>query len=129
MLFFGHRFIKSQNFYHLNTIEAITKTPPSSTLLIEFHEDNVALIKHASANKITFALQVKSVTELLYASALQADYIIVDEALAKIAQNIAESYLFDAKILVHIEEDEEIEELALLGLDGVIFSNAIIKVS
>ena len=129
MLFFGHRFIESKSFYHLNTIEAITNTPPSSTLLIEFSEDNLTLIKHSSTNKISFALQVKNVTELLYASALQADYIIVEEPLAKIAQNIAESYLFDAKILVYIEDEKEIEELALLGLDGVIFSNAIIKIS
>ncbi|MDQ1268226.1 MAG: hypothetical protein QG560_869, partial [Campylobacterota bacterium] len=50
------------------------------------------------------------------------------KTLAKTAQNVAESYLFDAKILVMIEDEDEIEELALLAIDGVIFSNAIVKI-
>jgi hypothetical protein len=49
--------------------------------------------------------------------------------LAKTAQNVAENYLFDAKILVLIEKEDEIEELALLGVDGVVFSNTIIKIN
>ncbi|MDQ7061044.1 MAG: hypothetical protein Q9M43_07815 [Sulfurimonas sp.] len=36
---------------------------------------------------------------------------------------------FDAKILVLIEEESDIQELALLGIDGVIFSSAIVKIN
>jgi len=129
MLFFGHRFISSQVFYHVADIDSINNTPPSSNLYIEFDEDNLDIISHAEINNTPFALKVNNITQALYASALNAKYIIVPKELAKIVQDIANNYLFDAKILVSIEEESEIEEMALLGIDGVIFSSAIIKIN
>jgi len=129
MLFFGHRFIESQKFYHVFDIDTITTTPPSSTIYVEFDEANLDIINYLQQNSIKFALKVHNVTQLTYASALNAAYIVVEPALAKTAQKIAENYLFDAKILAHIEEEEEIEELALLGIDGVIFPSAVVRVT
>lgn len=129
MLFFGHRFLESPSFYHINSIEAITNTPPSSSLYVEFKEENLDIITHLNLNDITYALSVSNITELMYASSLDADFIIVDKELAKTAQNIAESYLFDAKILVSTSEESDIEEFALLGVDGILFPNAIIKIN
>ena len=129
MIIFGHRFLKSENFYHINSIEAIQNTPPSSTVLIDFSEENLDIINHAIVNSIPLAIEVKDITQIIYASIFCAKYIILSKELAKTAQNLAENYLFDAKILVTITDEDEIEELALLGIDGVIFSNAIIKVN
>ena len=129
MLIFGHEFIPSESLYHITDIDGVINTPPSSLIYIEFSEDNLDIIEHANSNSIEFALNVNNITELIYASALNAKYILVSREMAKTAQNIAENYLFDAKILVHITDNDEIEELALLGVDGVIFSNAIIKIN
>lgn len=127
MLIFGHRFIPSQSFYHIFDIDSIANTPPNSIVHIEFKEDNLDIISHANLNQIPISLCVKSVREIIYASALNASFIILKKDLASDAKEIANEYLFDAKILVLIEEETEIDELALLGIDGVIFSNAIIK--
>ena len=129
MLFFGHKFLESEKFYHVMDIEAIKNTPPSSTVYLNFNESNLDVINHLNENEVRFALTVQNVTELMYASALNARYIVVNAELAKTAQSVAESYLFDAKILVHIDSEDEIEEMALLSVDGVLFSNAIIKVN
>ncbi|MDH4944626.1 hypothetical protein [Sulfurimonas sp. C5] len=129
MLLFGHRFIESIKFYHIFDIEDIKNTPSSSTLYLEYSEENLDIIKHLQKNTVPFVLSIKNITELVYASALGASYIAVSKKLAKTAQNIAENYLFDAKVLTHIEEEDEIEELALLGVDGVIFAQAIVKIS
>ncbi len=129
MLLFGHRFIESENFYHVQSIDSIQNTPPSSTILVDFKEENLDVIKHITLNSIPLALQVQNITQIVYASSLGALYIVISKELAKTAQNIADNYLFDAKILVHVEDEEDIEELALLGVDGVIFSNAIIKIN
>jgi len=129
MLLFGHRFIESENFYHITSREAIKNTPPSSTLFLEFSETNLDLINYAFKNSVSFALSINNVRELIYASSLNAKFIVVDKELAKTAQSIAENYLFDAKILVTLEDEDEIEEMAMLGLDGAIFSNAIIKIN
>ena len=127
MLLFGHRFIDSENFYHIQSIDSIQNTPPSSTLLVDFNEENLDIIKHAAANLISLAIYTDNIAQIVYASSLGATHIIISKELAKTAQNLADNYLFDAKIIVHIEDEDEIEELALLGIDGVIFSNAIIK--
>ena len=128
MLLFGHRFIPSDSLYHVSDIDAIVKTPPSSCLLIDFSEANLDIISHAQTNNITFAIRVEDITQLIYAASLGASFVLVQKSLAKTAQDIAENYLFDAKIVVMIEEESEIEELALLGIDGVIFGSAIVKV-
>lgn len=128
MLFFGHRFIESEKFYHIFDIDTVIQTPPASTMYLEFDEKNLDIIRYLNTNHINFALHVKNITELVYASSLDAKYCIVDQKLAKTAQKIAESYLFDAKILAHIEDEDEIEEMTLLGIDGVIFAEAIVKV-
>ena len=129
MLLFGHKFIPSQNFYHVFTIDAIIKTPPNAIIYLEFFPDNLDIITYLQNNHINFALRVKDITSIIYASALGASFIIVPKQLAHDAQNIAQNYLFDAKIIVHIEDENEIEPLAIQGIDGVIFSNAIIKIN
>ena len=129
MLIFGHRFIPSKSFYHVLDIESITNTPPSSILHIEFNEENLDIITHANLNQIPTSIYVKNIIQIIYAASLEASFIIVDKELAKNANKLANEYLFDAKILVLIDSEEEIEELALLGVDGVIFSNAIIKIN
>ncbi|MCW8955101.1 MAG: hypothetical protein OQK48_09200 [Sulfurimonas sp.] len=129
MLLFGHRFIDSENIFHIQSIDAIKNTPPSSTPLVDFNEENLDIIKHVVVNSMPLAINVENITQIIYASSLGATYIVLPKELAKTAQDLADNYLFDAKILVHVEEEDEIEELALLGVDGIIFSNAIIKVN
>lgn len=129
MLLFGHRLISSERFYHIDDIDSIAHTPSNSTIYLQFSEKNLDIIEHMRSNDIPFALKCHSLTEVIYAHALQASFIVVDEALAKAAQNSAENYLFDAKVLAHIDSEEKIEEMASEGIDGIIFSEAIVKIS
>ena len=129
MLLFGHRFIPSPRFYHIDDIDAIVHTPPNSLLFLAFHERNLDIIEHMRLNSLSFGLSCRSLTEVIYAHALGAAYIIVDKTLAKDAQNAAENYLFDAKILVQSNDEEEIGEIAEEGIDGVLFPKGVIKIS
>jgi len=128
MIIYGHRFIDSEPLFHVMDIESIIKTPPSSIVFVEFSEDNLDIVEHISTNGIAMALGVNDIVELVYASSLGASFIVVSKELASSAQEIANNYLFDAKILVKIEDEKEIKDLAILGVDGVVFSNGIIKV-
>ena len=129
MILFGHRFIESKSFYHIESIDAIQKTPPSSTLYIKFSEMNLDIIKHAQSNNLPTAIKVENITELIYATQLNCSYAICKKENAKSFQTIAEEYLLDTKILAEVVVEEEIEELALQGIDGVLFSSAIVKVT
>jgi hypothetical protein len=129
MLLFGHSFIQNEHFYRIADIDAIAKTPSSSLVYFSFTQENLDIISHCQLNSVRFALKVQNITEIIYASSLGASYIVVPKELAKTAQNLANNYLFDAKILVRSDEEEDIEEFALLGIDGILFGNGIIKVN
>jgi len=129
MLLFGHRFVASEKFYHILDTDALVHTPPNSTVYIVFEEGNLDIIAYLTRNNIPFALEIATIEELIYAAALHASYIFVPKELAKTAQNIAENYLFDAKIIVHITSEEEITTMALSGVDGVAFPSAVIKIN
>ncbi|MDY0117557.1 MAG: hypothetical protein RBR59_08275 [Sulfurimonadaceae bacterium] len=129
MILLGHRFIKSEPLYHIPDIDSIQNTPPSSTLYLMFNENNLDIVEHCRLNDIAFALHAISITEIIYAHAMDARFIVIPKELAKTAQRIANDYLFDAKILVQCDDEEDIEELAIVGVDGIIFSNGIVKIN
>jgi len=127
MLIFGHKFLKSERFYHIHDIDSILQTPSNSTLFLEFDEKNLDLITYMQDNGVSFALEVKTLKEAIFCEYLHAKYIICHRDIVKTVQDRAEHYLFDAKILCRIDSDEDIEVLAYEGIDGVIYSDAIIK--
>lgn len=129
MLLFGHRFIPSERFYHIDDTDAINHTPANSLLYLPFSQKNLDIIDYLNINGLSFALEAATLREVIYASALGASFIVVHEELAKSAQNAADNYLFDAKILCRIDTEEKIEELASESIDGVVFSEAIVKIT
>lgn len=129
MLLFGHPYIDFNPFYHIDEIDEIELTPPNSTLFIHFKESNLDIIRHMQKNHLSFALEAADLSEVVFAHNLGANYILVQKSLAKSAQNVAENYLFDAKILCRLESGASLEEKIIEGIDGVIFAQAIIKIS
>ncbi len=129
MLLFGHPYIGFEPFYHIDEIASIDLTPPNSILFIHFEEENLDIITHMQANDLSYAIEVADLSEAVFAHNLGAKYIVVDESLAKSAQNVAENYLFDAKILCRLGDTGSLEEKIIEGIDGVIFPEAIVKIS
>lgn len=129
MLIFGHPLIPSPMLYHVECIEAIAQTPSQAAVVFEMNACNHDIIAHCRANELPFALFVASVKEALFAERLDARYILTDDVLAKSVQKVAEAYLFDAKILARITDESQIEVIAFEGIDGVIFPEAIVKVT
>ncbi|KIM11042.1 MAG: hypothetical protein KU37_08025 [Sulfuricurvum sp. PC08-66] len=128
MLLLGHPLFKKPPFYDVTSIDAILQTPSNSTLYIAYRPELHDVIEHCALNRIAFALGVKNVREAVYAHNYGASYIITTRIIAPLIQKIAENYMFDAKVLVWIEREEEIEEVANLGIDGAIFPEGIVKV-
>ncbi len=129
MLLFGHPNVKNEKLYHVNSIEAIRHTPSNSCLLFSYDEEVFELISHARANGIAFALDVSNLKEAVIGENLDAKYLLLSEEICVRVQKAADSYLFDAKVLVHIDDEEEIGSFADKGIDGAIFSQAIIKIT
>jgi len=129
MLLFGHPYIDFQPFYHIYESSEIELTPPNSTLMVQFNAESLELIRYMQQNKLSFALEVETLSELVFAHNLGARYIIVEGEFAVTAQAIAENYLFDAKILCRLQQEGDLEAKIREGIDGVIYPQAIIKIS
>lgn len=122
MLLIGHELISNEPFYRVVSSEEIAKTPSQAVVLFNF---DPALSMHCNAQKVSFAMHVKNIKELVLANALRASYFIVDKALALHAQKIADDYLFDGKVLLLSNDDNEIEFAASHAIDGILFENGI----
>ena len=129
MLLFGHPHIEHEKLYHVSSIEAIEHTPSNSVLLFDYDNEVFELIEHARENALEFALNISSVKEAIICENLEAKYLLLSDELAPSVQKTADTYLFDAKVLVYITDENAIEDLASEGVDGAIFAEAIIKVS
>lgn len=122
MLLIGHELIPSEPFYRISNQEEIAKTPSQAVVLFDF---DTSLAQYCQAQKIPFALHVKHTKELILANALGASYFVVDKSIAAHAQKIAEDYLFDGKVLLLSNDENEIEFAASHAIDGILFETAI----
>ena len=126
MIIIGHSDIPFDPLYYVESVEEIAKTPPNSTLWLGSFDTAKEIAKHCFKNHISYAVMAESINDALLSNALHARYILADHSLAIKLQKIAENYLFDAKILVPISDESEMEKVAEAGIDGVIFQDAII---
>lgn len=129
MLLFGHPYVASETFYHIESLEAIRRTPPNSVVTLFFTPENLDLIEHLRTHGIRFALHIDSVTDAVIGENLRATYLIVSPKSGVEIQRVAEHYLFDAKVLGYVEDMSSLEKLIDLRLDGAIFADAIIKIT
>ncbi len=126
MLILNHPSLESLNILTINSKEQIAKTLPSDFLVLicDTFTQTLSLARFCCDNTLTYASLVNSVKEALLLVNLNVRFLLCKEIdLAKTLQNLAETYLFDAKILLCIQEEEEIETIAKYGIDGVIFAS------
>lgn len=130
MILFGHPYVPSEQFYHIESIEAIRRTPANSLITLFFASENLDIIEHLRRNAIRFALHVDTPSDAVISENLGAAYLIVNPAKNGAAiQKIAEYYLFNAKVLGYVDTPDHLEQLIELRLDGAVFPEAIVKIT
>lgn len=122
MIVIGDTNIEYETLEKITSIADISSTSSNSTVLFDF---DFPLLKYTKKNNINTAIIVKDLKEVIYASTFDVRYIIVNKNIAKQAQNIANNYMLDSKILVIIERNKEIVENALDEIDGVIYKRVL----
>jgi len=120
MEIFGHSFIENTKFSFVNSVEDIKKTAPNSIIFINFDKE---IIDYCRTQNLLFGVKVATIKELILASASNASYLLIDKKFAKEAQDIANEYMFDAKILLISQSENDIEFCAKNGIDGIIFEH------
>ncbi|NPA61451.1 MAG: hypothetical protein GXO06_04105 [Epsilonproteobacteria bacterium] len=122
MLIFGHPLIDSEVFYSVKSIRDIKSSPSGSIIVIDSMKDSMKSLKFCQKRSVPYAVRVSTIREAIFANALSARYIIVPKRSSKGIMDIAQYYLFDTKVLVEVDREDEIEEMAKVGIDGVILT-------
>jgi len=117
MKIFGHPWVDMEQLYSISNVEEILQTPSNVTLKIEVF--NIKLMKYCQQNSLSYMVQVKEIKEAIFANLTSAKYILCSKKLAIELMPIAQNYLFDTQILAFISGEDEIEEMAKNGVDGV----------
>jgi hypothetical protein len=126
MIILGHPDIPFQPLHYVESVEEISRTPSGVVLWLGPYAQAKEIAKHCRQNRIAYAVMAESLIDALLANALHATYILAQMPLATQLQKMAETYLFDAKIIVPIDEEIEMAAIAQAGIDGVIFQEAIV---
>ena len=125
MKIIGHPWIESERFVTVDSMEKIMGSPAGSVLLFDDLSVSIELLHYCQREGLPFALRAGESKTALFAHALNARYVIAEKVIAQAIQELAQNYLFDTQILVEIQNENEIEKYARMGIDGVIFSAAV----
>lgn len=123
MILIGDEIIPCETIVKINSIDDIKSTKPNSTIIFDF---NVDIMTYCKNNSVQYGIIIYSIKEAIYANALKAKYIITDIESSAQVQKIAQNYMFDSRILAIIEQDSQIEEVALAEIDGIIYKKLVI---
>ena len=122
MILIGDKLVPFGEFFNISSIDEIKNTKANSLISFRYNEN---LLTYSYENDLYYAVVISSIKEAIYANNLNARYIICQKELAKDIQKIADNYMFDSKVLAVIQTSDEIEEIALNEIDGIIYKNVL----
>ncbi|GAB6074593.1 hypothetical protein [Nautilia lithotrophica] len=110
----------NEEFIEVETLEDIKKSPNNATLIFKYCNSSLELYNFCKINNIRYGVIVSDIKELIFCANLGANYIFCDTIKnAKIFQKIADEYLLDSKIVLFVDNFEEINEIAHYGIDAI----------
>ena len=122
MILIGDNNVECEAIQKIESISDIKSTSPNTTVLYNF---DFEMMKYSEQNNIDSCVVTKSLQEVIYASSFSVKYIVVEKNISKHAQDIANNYMLDSKILVIIDTNDEIVDHALDEIDGVIYKRVV----
>lgn len=124
MIIIGDEYIPFEKTEIISKIEDIQYSSSNSTVLFDFDKD---IMKYCMENSVSYGVKISSIKEAVFANSLNAKYLISSNKLVQSIQHLAENYMFDTKVLAIIRSEEDIEQFAVVGIDGVIYNNLLIS--
>ena len=122
MILIGDKLVPFEDIFLIKNIKDIENTKANSTVLFDFNEE---ILTYCYKNELFCAVVVNSIKEAIYCNNLNVKYIISEKELAIELQKVADNYMYDSKILVVIDSNEELVQVAKLEIDGIIYRNLI----
>jgi hypothetical protein len=120
MIIIGHEKIEFEKIYVVHSLEDIGYSMPNSCVVFNY---NLEMMEYCKKNDIAYGVYTKHIKEAVLANAMETKYIITLNSTSKEIQDIANEYMFDAKILEIVPSDDAISSVAKKGVDGIIYES------
>lgn len=114
-----HPALSAQQAQWASTDAEIDALPPHTIAVMVFDEQALERYHALKQAAVPFGLVVKNRTQLLYAAATGATWLLCTPDAAAELQKVADTYLLNAKVIAMVEDTTQIEPLAAAGIDGV----------
>lgn len=126
MKIFGFPPIPSPKFCKIYDVQEISSIPANTIPYFKDTRDcDLSIGSFAFDNQVEYAFIPSSIQTFLFYANLGAKYALVESDPLPY-QTLAKEYLLDIEIFKIIQHQNEIEQYALLGIDGVIFKTALL---
>jgi len=122
MILIGDKNIACERIEKITSVLDISSTTANTTILYSF---DFKILRYCEENNISSCVVTRNLQEVIYASSFSVKYIVVEKNISKHAQDIANNYMLDSKILVIIDTNDEIVDNALDEIDGVIYKEVV----
>lgn len=123
MEIYGHELIDYDPLYLVQNKDEIDDKNGKYLLFFEY---NPMLIKYCQDKKLQFALHVFNPIEAVIGNCVGAKLLICPKKIAFEVQELAEFYLFDSKIAILINSEDEIADAIEKKVDVAILPGAIL---
>ena len=128
MLIFGdNRLLCDKKFKIIDDLDSLKLIENGSIPFFTNIKDQIDFTYFCIDNDISYAVLIKDLNEAIYASIQRASFLMVEKELAKQIQELAENYMFDAKVVQIIDKEDEIKKVALAQIDAVVYRSSIWK--
>jgi hypothetical protein len=110
----------NEEFTYVKTLEDIKNSPSNNTLIFEYCDSSIELYNFCKINNIPFGVIVSDIKELIFCLNLNAKYVFCDTIKnAKKFQKIVEDYLYDTKIVLFVDDFNNMEEIVSYQIDAI----------
>jgi len=110
----------NEEFYCVKTLEDIKNSPNNATLVFNYCESSLELYNFCKINNIPYGVKISDIKEMIFCANLNAKYVFCDTIeKAKDFQKIADDYLLDTKIVLLIDDFNEINDIAKHSIDAI----------
>lgn len=123
MQIYGHELIDFEYLYSVQNEAEIDEVDEECLLFFEYEPK---LIKYCKDKKRQFSLHVFNETEAVIGNGAGAKLLVCPKKIASQVQNLAEYYLFDAKVGILVNGEEEIALALEKRVDVAILPGAIL---
>ena len=118
----GDEFVSTGETLFLPNNGSLDGVTPNSVVYEIFDKKKLKDYKEMTERGVSLALHVSDLRELVYICNLGVKYAVANKEDALGMQKAMDGYLYDTKLLVLIDEEEEIEWVAANEIDGVLFA-------